>query len=268
MRKINKSQAPNELTIYAICNPDDTWDNFRSNNGRDAKKIKKKIFEEQHYICAYCEIDLSENNTHEHHRRVEHFNSKSGWVVGETQPNWHLDWNNVIGVCIGGTDRNNIEQFVMPDNKSCDSYKEHLETNHSESKKWLGKIVSPLEDNLSSDMFNYSLATGKLEVNVDAANLEAFEHNNFETSSELLESTLEKLNLNCDRLNLVRREVHISFEKLIASFRKSKDMKKFKFMLRKWAGEDAPLYFQTTRDILVRENRIAQKALEEELPPH
>ncbi|EGR1562717.1 TPA: TIGR02646 family protein [Vibrio parahaemolyticus] len=263
MRKINKSQAPNELTIYAISNPDDTWDNFRGNNSSDAKKVKKKIFSEQNYICAYCEIDLCEDNVLEHHRRVEHFNSKSGWVVGDTQPNWHLDWNNVIGVCIGGTDRNNAEQFVMPDNKSCDSYKEHLETNHGESKKWLGKIVSPLEDNLSSDMFNYSLATGELEVNIEAANSKTFEHNDFATSSELLESTIEKLNLNCDRLNLARREVHISFERLIAHFRKSKDMDRFKFMLKKWIGAERPLYFQTTRDILVRTSHIAQKALKE-----
>ncbi|MCG9782005.1 TIGR02646 family protein [Vibrio brasiliensis] len=263
MRRINKSPSPNELTIYAIHNPDDTWDNFRDNNGKDAKIIKKKIFEEQNYICAYCEIGLTEDKVHEHHRRVEHFNSKSGWVVGEAQPNWHLDWSNVIGVCIGGTDRDSKEQFVMPDNKSCDSYKEHLETNHGESKKWQGKVVSPLEKSLTSDMFNYSLATGKLEVNVETANLKAFKHNNFATSSELLEATLEKFNLNCDRLNLARREVHISFEQLIASFKKSRDLNKFKFMLRKWSGVDGPLYFQTTRDILIRDSSIAKKVLEE-----
>ncbi|TOC01296.1 hypothetical protein CGJ93_19020, partial [Vibrio parahaemolyticus] len=110
---------------------------------------------------------------------------------------------------------------------------------------------------------NYSLADGKLEVNLDTANLKTFEHNNFGTSSELLESTIEKLNLNCDRLNLARREVQFSLERLIASFRKTNDINKFKFMLRKWAGVDGPLYFQTTRDILVRENRIARKALED-----
>ncbi|CAK2713061.1 MULTISPECIES: retron Ec78 anti-phage system effector HNH endonuclease PtuB [Vibrio] len=263
MRKINKSQPPNELTVYAIHNTDDTWDNFRNNNSKDAKVIKKKIFGEQNYICAYCEIDLTEANVHEHHRRVEHFNSKSGWVVGNAQPNWHLDWNNVVGVCIGGTDRDSTEQFVMPDNKSCDSYKEHLETNHGEGKKWIGKVVSPLEVSLSSNMFNYCKAYGKLEVNVDEANSKSFSYNNFATSSELLESTIEKLNLNCDRLNLARREVHISFEKLLASFKKSKDLNKFKFMLRKWAGIEEPLYFQTTRDILVRQSSIAQKALKD-----
>lgn len=262
MMQINKSQSPNELTIYAIHNPDDTWDNFRNNNSKDAKKIKKKIFEEQNYICAYCEMDLSEDNVHEHHRRVEHFNSKSGWKVGE-RPNLNLDWTNVIGVCIGGTDRNSLEQFVMPDNKSCDSFKEHLETNCGESKFWLGKIVSPLEKNLNSDMFDYSLKSGKLEINVESANLKTFEHNDFVTSSELLQETLVKLNINCDRLNLARREVHISFERLLSSFRKSNDLHKFKFMLRKWAGVENPLYFQTTRDILVRYNRIAKKVLEE-----
>ncbi|WP_345862792.1 retron Ec78 anti-phage system effector HNH endonuclease PtuB [Shewanella algae] len=260
MRRIKKSETPNALTIYASENPEGTWDDFRRSDDVKFKAVKRKIFKEQSYICAYCEIGLSVEEVFEHHRRVEHFNSKSGWIVGDT-PNWHLDWWNVIGVCIGGTDRNAIENFVMPDNKSCDSFKEHLETNHGKGKKWLGKIASPLEINLTSDLFNYSLASGKLEVNVDEADLITFLHNDFDKSSELLEATLENLNLNCDRLNLARREVHVSFEKLIANFRKTNDLNKFKFMLRKWSGVDSPLYFQTTRDILIRNNRMARNAL-------
>lgn len=50
MRKINKSQAPNELTIYAISNPDDTWDSFRRNKSKDAKKNKKIEFSQNKTI--------------------------------------------------------------------------------------------------------------------------------------------------------------------------------------------------------------------------
>lgn len=264
MRKVYKSQPPNELTVYAAKNPNDTWTAFRNNNGDDAKAIKQKIFEEQNYFCAYCEADLSEDIVYEHQRRVEHFNSKSGWSFGDAQPNWHLDWNNVIGVCLGGTEDDYTKQFEMPDNKSCDSYKEHLETTQGFGKKWLGKVLSPLEENLSSDVFTYCVASGKLGINTDDANLVAFVHNDFGTSSQLIESTLEKLNLNCDRLNLARRQVHISFEQLLADFRKSKNIHKLKFKLRKWGGIERRMSFQTTRDILIRDNPIAQKALSTE----
>ncbi|NOI38691.1 TIGR02646 family protein [Vibrio sp. 070316B] len=265
MRRIDKSHTSNALTVYAANHPDDYWDFFQRNNSKAYQEIKAKIFEEQGDICAYCEIDLSKEHTFEHHRRVEHFNSKSGWKVGQAQPNWHLDWYNVIGVCIGGTDRDNRERFVMPENKSCDSYKEHLETNCGYGKNWKGKVVSPLEAGLCSDMFHYCLASGELSVNDVYANSVQFHDNIYATSAELLQETLVLFNLNCERLKLARRDVHHSYEKLKAAFRKSNDVNKFKFMLQKWSGSEQVLSFQTTRDILLRDCPIAKKCLKE--PP-
>lgn len=262
MRRINKSHTSNVLTVYAAKNPDGNWDSFQKNNNKDFKSIKAKIFEEQSYICAYCEIDLSTEHTYEHHRRVEHFNSKSGWKVGQAQPNWHLDWYNVIGVCIGGTDKNNLDRFVMPDNKSCDSYKEHLETNCGYEKEWRGKVVSPLEVELCSEMFQYVMASGTLTINDEYADSVQFKENVYETSAELLQKTLVLFNLNCERLELARRAVHYSYERLKAEFRKSGDLDRFKFKLKKWSGSEKVLSFQTTRDILLRECPLARKYLE------
>lgn len=261
MRRINKSQTSNALTVYANKNPNDTWEVFQKNNGNDFKIIKKKIFEEQGYICAYCETDLSEEVAFEHHRRVEHFDSKSAWKVGQPPPNLHLDWNNVIGVCVGGTDRNNLERYIMPDNKSCDSYKEHLETNLGHSKKWKGQVLSPLEECLCSDMFVYCLASGELGVNVDYANSLTFKYNNYDSSAELLENTIKSFNLNCERLKIARREIHFSYEKLKAEFRKTRDENKFKFKVIKWSGNNKVISFQTTRDILLRECPVAKKIM-------
>ncbi|OCH42463.1 retron Ec78 anti-phage system effector HNH endonuclease PtuB [Aliivibrio fischeri] len=261
MRRIDKSHTPNVLTIYAAKNPEGDWVSFQRNNSKAYQAIKTQIFDEQGDICAYCEISLSKEHTFEHHRRIEHFNSKSGWKVGQAQPNWHLDWYNVIGVCIGGTDRNNLERFVIPDNKSCDSYKEHLETNCGYGKNWKGKVVSPLEVELCSDMFQYCMASGNLIVDETFANSVQFKDNVYATSAELLQRTLVSFNLNCDRLNLARMSVHHSYEKLKAEFRKSKDVDRFKFKLRKWSGSEKVRSFQTTRDILLRQCPIAKKCL-------
>lgn len=261
MRRIKKSQTPNVLTIYAATNCNDSWDTFKKNNAIDASEIKKKIFEEQGDICAYCETDLSIENVFEHQRRVEHFNSKSAWRVGQVQPNLHLDWNNVIGVCIGGTDKDNCERYVMPDNKSCDSYKEHLETNCRHSKLWTGKVVSPLETVLCSQMFQYCMASGELSVNKNHTNSVVFQFNDYATSAELLENTLISFNLNCDRLNLARKEVQYGFERIKTEFRKTKNVDKFKFKVRKWSDDSKVKSFQTTRDILIRNCKVAQKFL-------
>lgn len=261
MRRIEKSQTTNALVVYAAKNPNGTWDCFQKNNNKDCRAIKTKIFEEQHYICAYCEIDLSLDSTYEHHRRVEHFNSKSGWKIGQPQPNFHLEWNNVFGVCVGGTDKKSLEHYMMPDNKSCDAYKEHLETNCGYDKIWKGKVVSPLEPVLCSEMFNYCLSSGKLSINQEYANSLEFNHNDYDTSSELLEKTLCYFNINCERLNVARREVQYAYERLKANFRKSNDVDKFKFMVQKWSGSEKTSSFQTTRDILLRNCKVANKVL-------
>ena len=259
MRRIRKSHTSNVLTEYAENNPNGNWIIFQQENGKDYKTIKNKLFEEQSEICAYCEIDLSKDNTFEHLRRVEHFKSKSGWKVGHEQPNWHLDWFNLLGVCVGGTDRDDRERFVMPDNKSCDSHKEHLETNSGYDKNWTGKVVSPLESELCSKMFNYCKASGELSVNSEHANSVQFEHNEYETSSELLQKSLELFNLNCERLKLARMNVHHQYERLIAEYRKTGDVNLFTFKLERWCSSYQVLSFQTTRDILLRERTVAKK---------
>lgn len=261
MRRIRKSHTSNVLTKYAEKNPNGTWVVFQQEHGKAYKAIKDKLFEEQSEICAYCEIDLSKDNTYDHLRRVEHFKSKSGWKIGNEQPNWHLDWFNLLGVCIGGTDKDDRERFIMPDNKSCDAHKEHLETNLGYNKNWLGKVVSPLESELSSEMFNYCKASGELGVNIEHANSVRFEHNDYETSAELLQKSLELFNLNCERLKLARREIHHVYERIKAVYRKTGDVSMFTFKLKMWCCSDQVRSFQTTRDILLRECSVARNCL-------
>ncbi|HFS8455773.1 TPA: hypothetical protein ACH2LP_001214, partial [Vibrio cholerae] len=56
--------------------------------------------------------------------------------------NVHLDWFNLIGVCLGGTDYKNREKYELPENLSCDSHKAHIEELSSiADKDWNGKVL-------------------------------------------------------------------------------------------------------------------------------
>ncbi|ENM5815666.1 TIGR02646 family protein [Vibrio mimicus] len=264
MRKINKSALPNLLSNYAIKHPDDYWDDFKQYNASsDFNQIKKKLFTEQNDICAYCEVNLDvdeDDGRYEHHRRVEHFDSKSSWRRGDPYPNLHLLWNNLFGVCLGGTDPKNMAQYEMPANKSCDSFKEHLETNVAgTSKIWTGNVLKPSNSKISSNLFSYDKATGHLIVNSDFCNSVVITPNLHATVAELVENTIISFNLNCERLNGARRMVHHEFERQKKHARSN--IEKYKKFVLNWStGKPKP--FQTTRDILIRDCSIAQKLLQ------
>ena len=76
-------------------------------------------------LCAYCEINIRDNDPLKCH--VEHFHEKSDRT---TSHNWALDWNNMLGVCNGGS-----HEFVKSPgfyrqprsaNLSCDAHKDQM----------------------------------------------------------------------------------------------------------------------------------------------
>ncbi|MGK2232163.1 retron Ec78 anti-phage system effector HNH endonuclease PtuB [Colwellia polaris] len=275
MRKVDKSRPPNKLTHYESKYPNDTWKNFRDfNGGLDSTAIKKKLFDEQYDLCAYCEVDLSladstVNNPagiFEHHRRVEHFKSKSGWKLGDHGINWSLDWDNVIGVCIGGTDNynKNLEDFSMSENKSCDAYKEFLESKSKNiNKDWHGNVLFPVYLPRFHQLFTFNKATGELNENVEYCSKLSFIKNNHPDTASLVRHTINSFNLNCERLNKARLQILYDFERAKKRARDSGNMEKFKFFLCKW-GVEKPKLFQTTRDILISESPIAVALLKDE----
>ena len=123
MKKINKSLPPNQLTHFAANHPAGRWEHdFKQHNGgADYKLVKATIFADQSGLCAYCEIKVGDATADK--QRVEHFHPKSD--RSNPGKNWALDWNNVIGVCIGGNDADKT-MHPLPVNLSCDSYKDHL----------------------------------------------------------------------------------------------------------------------------------------------
>ena len=107
MKRIFKSpQAPEGLRKFAEENPYETWERFRRANRRGYREVKKQLLKDQHGLCAYCEINITfaDEEGEVDDFRVEHFYPKS--ETDFAVHNYHLDWQNLLGVCQGGTQPN------------------------------------------------------------------------------------------------------------------------------------------------------------------
>ena len=260
MRKIFKSTEENELTRFAEAHPNSKWSDFRDyNQGTDYKIIKSKLFFEQSELCAYCESGL--HQVGENNRRVEHFHSKSDAI--DEQKNIHLDWYNLLGVCVGGSDHISKQSFELPANLSCDAYKAHIESvENITDKNWKGKVLFPLTLPEPHRLFILDKATGELHPN-DAYCAECtIEGNIFESTQELVGETIRVFNLNCDRLNKARLKVFHFFERQFKLARQNRDINRIKSLAIHWS-RGKPLSYQTTRNIILKDNATTSKILQE-----
>ena len=76
MKRVYKSPAtPERLRSYVKAFPDETWEHFRRRNRRGYREVKQQLLQDQHGLCAYCEISIKlaefEDNVDDF--RVEHF---------------------------------------------------------------------------------------------------------------------------------------------------------------------------------------------------
>jgi uncharacterized protein (TIGR02646 family) len=233
LKKINKSPAPNELTNYLQSNPTDTWQEFRSHNaGVDYSNLKTRIFDtDQGELCAYCETKADSSNPTK--RRVEHIHNKSPHLQPPNTHNWALDWNNVIGVCVGGNDSDKATH-PLPQNLSCDSYKEHKNISHND-------ILNPLNIQANPSLFGFDKSNGKLIVN------ESIEDG---ALKELVQKTIDNLNLNCDRLCTNRLKIFTEYNQELKKARVTNNTKVFEILPQKWFSKKWPSFFTTRRILL------------------
>ncbi len=92
---------------------DRSWDRFKDDwqHGKSAyEELKTLLPERQRHLCAYCEIQISAAN-----RQIEHFQPRDD----ATGPNRTLDYRNMLGCCLGGTDpqtrrENRVEPRLNP----------------------------------------------------------------------------------------------------------------------------------------------------------
>lgn len=203
MKRVLKPEEPTLLTRFRRAAPQSTWQNMKddANFGGPAayKECRKQVLAAQGGICAYCEIDISDNDPLK--CRVEHFHPKSDISPAH---NWALDWNNLLGVCAGGSYKSGSAPYTqepLAQNLSCDAYKDQMIQSGKLSEQCEGWILNPIELVASPSLFQIDKSTGKLVPNSShCAAAPAWPSNKHADIEALVQHTINMLNLNCDRL--------------------------------------------------------------------
>lgn len=253
MKKIIKTAPSREFSTYAENNPTADWNRFRALRQGDAYALlKKQVFTDQGKLCAYCEASLK--NVTVNKLRLEHFHSKSDNT--DQNKNWALTWNNIIGVCVGGSEPKQDDDaltcndtYTTPENLSCDSHKAYLESINQLSKNIEGFVLDPLSL-CNQSLFKYEIPTGKLIPNENAEEFYTPLHNNFSTLEELIENTLKVFNLNCDRLTDRRKAIFINHQRLLKNAHRIGDRKILDKISERTFMNKWPSFFTTRRLII------------------
>ena len=241
MKKIVKRTEPQSLTDYRQHNPQANWQEAR-NTGPYAE-LKTTVFEDQGHLCAFCETRLPASNPS--HQRVEHFHPKSD--TSDPNHNWTLDWGNMIGVCTGGSSQG---EYPTPANLSCDAYKDHLITKRKLAEDCEGYVLNPLRIINTPCLFQLDKRTGDLRPDPEACTQLADIDNRYESLVELVEKTIEILNLNCQRLRDDRLEVLKFYNQAATKARKGNNRQYKTQLAESWLRRRWPSFFTTRRILL------------------
>lgn len=241
----NKGDIPDVLRKLCRNNPEcRDWNSFRDNQHESYIALKKAIFAQQSYLCAYCECNI--DSTRPDEQRIEHFHPKSDTASSH---NWAFDWNNLLGVCLGGTKQ---ESDISP---HCDAAKEK-DVNARE-----GRILNPLTMP-ESCVFELDRKNGYLIPNESFCRTQSIPDNPFHTTEELIKNTIDVLNLNCTALANIRKKIILEYDKkrhFLQSSHKTKESVRTT-IARQWFKK--PLQFYTTRRILL--GRYAEEIIREQ----
>lgn len=206
MKNIVKGQEPALLASYVQANPTNIWTQCSKNPTR-REAIQTEIRLNQGGLCAYCEIDLKPADTQGGLAdfRVEHFHPKSDT---STAHNWHLDWQNLLGCCHGGSQSgvtDSADRFSSNQDYSCDVPKA--------DNNWDNDILNPLRLPAFPPLFNYHRSSGDMAVN--SANCQQAT-----ITLQQAQNTIDYLNLNAKRLTRLRsaelNEINKLFAQLVA----------------------------------------------------
>lgn len=200
MKRVHKSaEEPELLRAYRERHPQDTWERFRRKCRGGYKEVKAAIIRDQRGLCAYCEIAVKEAEEYWQvdDFRVEHFYPKS--AGGASGRNYHLDWNNLLGVCHGGSQpyvpEAEIRYAEDRNNRSCDVPKG--------ARQITRRILNPLELPDGVRLFRYAEHSGKMIIDEKACPKEL---------RAKAVNTIRELNLNAPRLMRMRVEVMRALE--------------------------------------------------------
>lgn len=219
MKRVIRLDEPAELEGYRTANPRSTWEQMRGDaTGRTAyEAIRLHLLNGQGGLCGYCEIDIRDNDSRK--CRVEHFHPKSD---NATAHNWALDWQNVIVVCMGGSLRHVPAPYALeplPSNLSCDAHKDQMIGTSKLAENCEGWIIDPTDLPAFPSLFFLERNTGRLLADEQTCARMTLPGNKHPGTQELVQYTIDMLNLNCARLCEARLRVHWDIERNKKSLR-------------------------------------------------
>ncbi len=203
MKRVSKGVEPQSLGSYRSSAPNSTWDQMKSDpnwGGPSAySDCRSQLLLDQGGICAYCEIDIRDDDPLK--CRVEHFHPKSDITPLK---NWALDWGNLYGVCAGGSFKHGQAPHTLEPlakNLSCDAHKDQQIQAKVLTAQCEGWILNPADLIASPPVFRLNRSSGELSPDPSACQaLLGQVLNHHATPDALVQHTIEMLNLNCDRL--------------------------------------------------------------------
>jgi uncharacterized protein (TIGR02646 family) len=214
MKKVKQLDTlPEYLQQFLTAYPPDKrnkqdWNTFRNHEGgKTYNNLIQALIDIQRGLCAYCEINLIENDY-----QIEHFHPKSDIC---SEMDWMFEITNLFAACKGGTQTNLFGTKTRhPDpnrclppikkNRSCGEAKDDNVVDD--------EIIKPSELPISPSLFLISRKPsvgivnknkdkeGALKVNENAC-LQAG------IDPKKVQTTIDAFNLNCDRLCLARKMV-------------------------------------------------------------
>ncbi|CAI1784001.1 retron system putative HNH endonuclease [Serratia ficaria] len=247
MKTINKGEEPNRFGAFRAAHPDALWERDKDSIGEAFRccsaryqETQQQLRTDQGNLCAYCEQDLlSGTNGALDDCRIEHFHPKSKREPGE--PNWGLEWSNLLAVCCGGNQSkvvNPEERFdTEPENYSCDVPK---------GNKILDEIILNPLHLPNFNIWNFHRSTGMISVNEELCL-------SLGLDVEMARQTIEKLNLNSPRLMRFRKTVIDNLNSRITeSLKRGQTVEQAissiaMSLLRKNRAGDWPSFFSATR---------------------
>lgn len=203
VKRVLKGAVPANLQAFQQAKPQATWEELRSDphhGGQTAyADIRTQTHQDQGGLCAYCEIDIRDDDPLK--SRIEHFHPKSD---KSSNVNWALDWNNMLAVCAGGSYKHGVVPHSMEplsENLSCDAHKDRLIQQKKLPEACEGWVLNPLQLPVWPSLFEIDKFSGELrasEANCSAA--APWSKNQHPNTATLIEHTIASLNLNCPRL--------------------------------------------------------------------
>lgn len=220
MKRIDKEECPALLSEfieefpYVVGKHAVLWNKLRDHPLYQCEVVDRLLFDQGH-LCAYCENSIYRATGEEGLQDigVEHFHPKSS---AQDDHHWVTDWANLFAVCLGGSN-----PYVLEPNLRCGGVgvdgtrKAELTCDKRKGEDVLDDLIlKPTQIPTELNLFRVSRSTG--EISVHEPNCESLG-----VDPEKVSRTIDKLNLNANRLCLARKGILGNVSKKMVELRRS-----------------------------------------------